>query len=97
VNETRPADEVAAAGGRSWLDEPGHRSWLHSRFADVITFALGSILPDGGFAYQAADGSPMPGRRPQLFLTARMAYTAAIGVRHGVPGSGELLDHAMSP
>src|SRR5678815_2039503 len=37
----------------------------------------------------------MPDRRPQLFLTARMAPTAALGVRHGVPGSGELLDHAM--
>ena len=37
----------------------------------------------------------MPDRRPQLFLTARVAYTAALGVRHGVPGSGELLDHAM--
>ena len=25
-----------------------------------------------------------------------MAYTAALGVRHGIPGSGELLDHAMA-
>ena len=90
------ANEVALAAQRSWLDEPGHRAWLHQGLADVITFALGSILPGGGFAYQAADGSAMPGRRPQLFLTARMAYTAALGVRHGVPGSGELLDHAMA-
>ena len=80
----------------SWLDNPGHRTWLSNGFADVLTFALPSILPSGGFAYQAADGSPMPGRRPQLFLTARMAYTAALGVRHGIPGSGELLDHAMA-
>ena len=91
-----PRGDSALAAQRSWLDEPGHRAWLHAGLSDVITFALGSILPDGGFAYQAADGSPMPGRRPQLFLTARMAYTAALGVRHGVPGSGELLDHAMS-
>ena len=96
TNDESQRDAAVRAEQRSWLDEPGHRAWLHSGFADVITFALGSILPDGGFAYQAADGSPMPGRRPQLFLTARMAYTAAIGVRHGVPGSGELLDHAMS-
>ena len=91
-----PRGDSALAAQRSWLDEPGHRAWLHAGLSDVLTFALGSILPDGGFAYQAADGSPMPGRRPQLFLTARMAYTAALGVRHGVPGSGELLDHAMS-
>ena len=45
----------------SWLDNPGHRTWLSNGFADVLTFALPSILPSGGFAYQAADGSPMPG------------------------------------
>ena len=86
---------VLRGAGRSWLDEPAHREWLNARFADVLTFALRSILPEGGFAYQAVDGSPMPGRPPQLFLTARMAYAASIGVRHGIPGSGELLDHAM--
>ncbi len=61
----------------------------------MLTFALPSILPEGGFAYQDVDGSRMPGRPPQLFLTARMAYAASIGVRHGIPGSGELLDHAI--
>ena len=76
MSETRSAAEGSAtsrggagadamlAGQRSWLDEPGHRSWLHQGFADVITFALRSILPEGGFAYQAADGSPMPGLSP---------------------------------
>ena len=93
---------VTAQGGRpappeqlSWLDNAGHRTWLRTRFADVLTFALPSIRHTGGFDYQAADGSPMPSKRPQLFLTARMAYTAALGVRHGIPGSGELLDHAV--
>ncbi len=65
-------------------------------FADVLSFALASIRPDGGFHYQDADGSPRPDRRPQLFLTARMAHTASVGVRNGIPGSGELLDHAMT-
>ncbi len=37
----------------------------------------------------------MTGHRPKLFLTARMAHTAALGVDLGVPGAGELLDHAM--
>jgi sulfoquinovose isomerase len=89
------ADAAAVSPAPSWLDTPGHREWLRSRFADVLTFALPSILPGGGFAYQDADGSPMPGRPPQLFLTARMAYASSIGVRHGITGSGELLDHAM--
>ena len=82
--------DAAVSPAPSWLDTPGHREWLRSRFADVLTFALPSILPGGGFAYQDADGSPMPGRPPQLFLTARMAYASSIGVRHGIPGSGGL-------
>ncbi len=89
-------DGVAQASRVSWLDTPGHQEWLRRGLSDVLTFALPSILPAGGFAYQDADGSPLPGRDPQLFLTARMAHSSAIGVRHGIPGSGELLDHAMA-
>jgi sulfoquinovose isomerase len=80
----------------SWLDTPAHREWLGRGLADVLGFALGSIRPEGGFHHLSGDGTPLPGRPPQLFLTARMAYTAAAGVRHGIPGSGELLDHAMT-
>ena len=79
-----------------WIDTPAHRTWLQSGLADVLTFALGSIRPDGGFHHLDGDGRPYPDRGPQLFLTARMAYVSALGVRHGVPGSGELLDHAMA-
>ncbi|HET6968852.1 MAG TPA: AGE family epimerase/isomerase [Ornithinibacter sp.] len=88
--------DIAATQPISWLDTSSHREWLHRGLADVLTFALPSILPSGGFAWQAADGAPLPGKRPQLFLTARMAYASAIGVRHGIPGAGELLDHAMT-
>ncbi len=79
----------------SWLDTPSHRHWLQDGFARIIRFALPSIRADGGFHYQDVDGSPLPGRHPQLFLTARMAHTAALGVGAGIPGSGELLDHAV--
>lgn len=80
----------------TWLDDPGHRQWLQGGLTDVLTFALASIRPEGGFHHLDADGNPLPGRSPQLFLTARMAHTAAVGVRHGVPGAGELLDHAVA-
>jgi sulfoquinovose isomerase len=80
----------------SWLDLPSHREWLDRGFARLLAFALPSIRPGGGFAWLAADGSPMPGREPQLFLTARMTHSAATGVRRGVPGAGELLDHGMA-
>ncbi len=80
----------------SWLDDPTHREWLGRGLSDVLGFALRSIRPEGGFHHLDADGTPLPDHPPMLFLTARMAYSASAGVRHGVPGSGELLDHAMA-
>ena len=85
-----------SAPGPSWLDAPAHRQWLHRGMADVLGFALPSIRPEGGFDWLDAAGRPLPDRRPLLFLTARMAWASAVGVRHGIPGSGELLDHAMA-
>ena len=82
--------------GTSWLADPEHRAWLQQGFARVIAFARPSIRPDGGFYYLDADQNPMPDRSPQLFLTARMAYVAAQGVRRAVPGADALLDHAMA-
>ncbi len=79
----------------SWLDLPTHRAWLGTGFARLLAFALPSIRPGGGFHWLDADGVLMPDRSPQLFLTARMTHVAALGVRHGIPGSGELLDHGM--
>jgi sulfoquinovose isomerase len=69
---------------------------LRDGFAAVLGFARKAIRRSGGFHHLAADGTPMPGRPPQLFLTARMAHTAALGVRQLIAGSEELLDHAMA-
>jgi sulfoquinovose isomerase len=80
----------------SWLDTPAHRTWLEGGLADLVAFSLRSIRPEGGFHHLDGAGEPLPGRSPQLFLTARMGYVAAIAVRHGIPGAGELLDHAMT-
>jgi len=87
---------VAISANTSWLDLPSHRAWLSSGFARLLTFSLRSIRPEGGFHWLDVDGAPMPGRTPQLFLTARMTHVAATGVRLGVPGAGELLDHGMA-
>ena len=91
----RPVIPPPPGPGGSWLDAPAHRAWLQARLADVLTFALRSIRSEGGFHHLGADGKPLADRPPQLFLTARMAHASAVGVRHGIPGSGELLDHAM--
>lgn len=80
----------------SWPDLPSHRAWLQAGFARLVRFSLGSIRDGGGFHWLGADGVPLPGRRPQLFLTARMTHVAATGVRLGVPGAGELLDHGTA-
>ncbi len=87
---------MAITANTSWLDLPTHRAWLSSGFARLLAFSLRSIRPEGGFHWLDADGAPMPGRTPQLFLTARMTHVAATGVRLGVPGAGELLDHGMA-
>jgi sulfoquinovose isomerase len=85
-----------STAGPSWLDLPSHREWLEHGFARVIAFVLPSIRPGGGFDWLDADGRPLPDRDPQLFLTARMTHTAALGVARGVPGAGELLDHGLA-
>lgn len=89
-----PADDPPFA--TRWLTHPDHRAFLERGFARVLEFARPSIRSEGGFCYLDADQTPMPGRRPQLFLTARMAYVAAQGVGRGTPGATELLDHAMT-
>jgi sulfoquinovose isomerase len=87
---------VTTLASASWLELPSHRAWLGAGFARVVRFALPSVRDGGGFHWLGADGEPLPGRRPQLFLTARMTHVAATGVRLGVPGSGELLDHGTA-
>lgn len=61
----------------------------------MLWFVRGSILRSGGFAYLDHDRRPFSGREPELFLTARMVHTAALGYARGIPGSGALLDHGM--
>lgn len=87
--------DIAVSQHGSWLDLPSHRAWLERGLSDVLTAALPSIRPDGGFEWLDGAGSALTERTPQLFLTARMAHTAAAGVRHGIPGSGALLDHSI--
>lgn len=79
----------------SLLDDPAHRARLDRGFTQLLDFALPSIAPGGGFHHLGADRRPLPGRRPRLFLTARMAWVASAGVRQGIPAATPLLDHAM--
>ena len=60
-----------------------------------MSFASSSIRPAGGFYWQAADGTPLPGRRPLLFLTARMTHVASVAVNRGIPDADRLLTHGV--
>jgi mannose/cellobiose epimerase-like protein (N-acyl-D-glucosamine 2-epimerase family) len=86
---------MTALTPETWLDNPTHHAWLEHRFSDLLTFALPSIRPEGGFHYLGGDRRPMADKPPMLFLTARMAWVSSGGVREGIPGAGRLLDHAM--
>ena len=86
---------MTALTPETWLDNPTHHAWLEHRFSDLLTFALPSIRPEGGFHYLGGDRRPMADKSPMLFLTARMAWVSSAGVREGIPGAGRLLDHAM--
>lgn len=78
-----------------WTDQPTHRAWLRTGITSLVSFYRPTIDVAGGFTYPDADGRPSGDEPPALFLTARMAHAAAIGVAHGVPGAGVLLDHAV--
>lgn len=95
TQQTPRADGPRPPATRPWLQTPTHRAWLEDNIRGLLRFAIGSALPSGGFAYLDADGGPMLGRRPQLFLTARMAHVSSIGIALGIPGAGPLLDHAI--
>ncbi len=86
---------MTALTPETWLDNPTHHAWLEHRFSHLLTFALPSIRPEGGFHYLGEDRRPMADKSPMLFLTARMAWVSSAGVREGIPGAGRLLDHAM--
>ncbi|TWP36352.1 AGE family epimerase/isomerase [Leekyejoonella antrihumi] len=79
----------------SWTALESHRAWLDRGFTNVLWFVRGSIVPAGGFAYLDRNRRPMAGRTPELFLTARMVHTAALGHARGLPGCGGLLDHGL--
>ncbi len=79
-----------------WTRLPSHRAWLDDQFTRLVAFAVPSIRRGGGFEWLDVTGIPMPGRSPQLFLTARMTYVASLATVRGIPGSGALLDHGIA-
>ena len=93
---TASAPSTNPADGVPWVERPSHRAWAVYRFGRMLEFVRPSVLPGGGFAYLAGDGSPMPGKEPTLLLTARMTHVAGLAAALGIPGAGTLLAHGIT-
>jgi sulfoquinovose isomerase len=68
--------------------------WLAAESRRLLAFARRARV-DGGFGWLDARGEPVPGRPPQLWITARMTHVFALGELLGEPGCGALADHGL--
>src|SRR5207342_2648450 len=50
----------------SWLASAPHREWLAGEADRLVEFASRSVHPDGGFAWQDDDGTPLLDRPVEL-------------------------------
>ncbi|GAA3721593.1 mannose/cellobiose epimerase-like protein (N-acyl-D-glucosamine 2-epimerase family) [Spinactinospora alkalitolerans] len=79
----------------SWTDLPGHRHWLETEAARLLSFAAAARHPVGGFAWLDAEGRPEPERGVRAWITCRMTHVFALAHLRGVPGAGPLADHGV--
>jgi mannose/cellobiose epimerase-like protein (N-acyl-D-glucosamine 2-epimerase family) len=68
---------------------------LTDELAGLLSFAAGSRRADGGFGYLAADGSLLPDRPRETYVTARMTHVFSLAAMLGWPGAGELAEHGV--
>jgi mannose/cellobiose epimerase-like protein (N-acyl-D-glucosamine 2-epimerase family) len=61
----------------------------------LLSFAAGSRRADGGFGYLATDGSLLPDRPRETYVTARMTHVFSLAAMLGRPGAGELAEHGV--
>lgn len=80
----------------SWMDNPSHHAWLGHRQDELFAFYDAAVDGvNGGFWWLDAHGRPLEAEGKQLWLNARMTYTAAIGALLGRPGSAARVDHGL--
>jgi sulfoquinovose isomerase len=90
---TVPANNGAVA----WSDRGGHRRWLAREADRILDFYQWTCLnPGGGFDWLDADAQPMPDRRRELWINARMIYVHALAHITGRPGAGDMVDHGLA-
>ncbi|MDI2131409.1 AGE family epimerase/isomerase [Yinghuangia seranimata] len=80
----------------SWVALDTHRAWLDTEADRLLRFAAGARLPEGGFGWLDAAGSPDPARGTQLWITTRMTHVFGLAALRGVPGAAPLADHGLA-
>ncbi len=86
-DDPRPTAPQPPVPDAATLDAEAHR---------LLDFARASALPTGGFGHLSATGELLPDRPVELWITARMTYSFAIGVLLGRAGDDELVDHGLA-
>jgi sulfoquinovose isomerase len=96
---SKPANSGSASLqylGLSWTSLAGHRGWLQTETQRLIHFSVGSVHPEGGFAWLDGDGNAVLDRPVETWITTRMTHVLSLGVLLGIPGCGPLVDHGVT-
>ena len=70
--------------------------WLYDQAAELLDFALKSMVDEGGFGWLDMDGNIDRAQGRPLWVTCRMTHVAAIGTLLGHSGCREALDHGVA-
>jgi sulfoquinovose isomerase len=79
----------------SWRSLPGHRGWLQAETERLVQFSVGSVHPNGGFAWLDGEGKAVLDRPAETWITTRMTHVFSLGALLGIPGCGPLVDHGI--
>ncbi|MEP9363921.1 AGE family epimerase/isomerase [Nocardioides sp. CN2-186] len=69
---------------------------LDDEGARLLSFARGSVHPDGGFAWLGDDGVPQLDRPVELWISCRMTHVFALAHLQGEPWAAALVDHGVA-
>lgn len=72
-----------------------HPEWLDAHRRSLREFARGSMAAASGFAWLGDDGTPLPGRDVELWVTARMTHVAALATLEGDASFRTMLGHGV--
>lgn len=70
--------------------------WLAEHRAELVGFATAARHPAGGFGWLGADGTLVPDRPLELWITCRMTYVFALAERHDGADTGDLVEHGLA-